>query len=343
MSERDPELVRLERQTHEEAITPWVAKHANQPGSDIVDIGYDPEKYPFQRLDVPLTPAKTRNLPNLVILTAIKFKLGQSLHSHTRARSMVKTLQDTEAYEGSSTSIAEETAAIIESGGSVDVLTDHTEKGNYRDIAQVIGALILSTGRSDYRYKSAIYLGLNMSRQGRKTHRFGRVKPLADQVSEISAIIWTMQNTDSRKEYPFPTEAVRLVARGAKVAKETMEEDGAIFGIVPAGTALELTYDSFGNPKLVRPKVELATIHKLRESRALLPVGMTKEGMLPGPMYVADVTDGLSRKERIAAGNTRVHLALRTLAQNNADLKQIPFSFTDGDGQETTIYPRHQS
>src|SRR5689334_15428631 len=58
MSKRDAEFLQLEADVHD-AMTPWIADFGeNRSGGNYFDIGYNPDKYPEQRLDVGYTPPK---------------------------------------------------------------------------------------------------------------------------------------------------------------------------------------------------------------------------------------------------------------------------------------------
>ena len=333
---RDPEIVRLESETHE-ALTPWIEEHKERgavEGSrvEVTDLGYDPDRYPAQRLDVALTPVKRRPLiPKPLLFHMMHRAISRNLGSADKTDAMIKTFRETLAFESSPYTISEEFHQRIEAGETLGVISDHTDRGDLRDLAYITAGIVLALNTRKIREQTFALVGLNISRQAIND------QSVVDKASDAFGIIWVIQDTDSRKALSIPEEAVSQANRGALRVVNKIRERGGIIGVVAAGSAMDAIKTDDG-PRLRRPEVSSGTIGILRRLDGLLPVGMASGVVLPGPMHIAQ--KGLSHREDITHRRTLVFDALYDLAQNNADLTGLPIIFDDEQGNEVTVFPQ---
>lgn len=319
----------LERETHE-ALTPWILDHAQQSNGSVSDIGYDRVRYPFQRLDTPYMPPREsiyrihiKIIPTRLIMGGIKASLAKNLGSMQKANDMIEIFRETPAIEGGDKSISQEFEERLGQEQALAVITDHLKKGDLRDIALIMGALIFSIGTKRAREQTSIMMGLNTSRQSYGPKR----KPMAEQVSQGMGIIWVMQNTGNRKKLAVPDKAVKIVNDGAKSTIEHLRQKGAAVGVVPAGTTNELV-EIDGQDVYRRPPTR-AAVSTLMAFDGILPVAMYEGSILPGSMHFPQPVDALNGRELYLEKITMVNNAMAELAINGAKLTGKPMIFED--------------
>src|SRR5207248_3085378 len=102
----------------------------------ISDLGYDPKRYPAQRLGESKTDAGplSRWVPSRVFLWVLGRKLASVLRSREKADRVIATFGDA----------APSVAGLLDSGKSVALLAGHTD--NLFDIAYALAGLQISFG-----------------------------------------------------------------------------------------------------------------------------------------------------------------------------------------------------
>ncbi|OGL35474.1 hypothetical protein A3F65_00130 [Candidatus Saccharibacteria bacterium RIFCSPHIGHO2_12_FULL_47_16b] len=329
---RDSQFVQLEQDVHA-ALTPWISSYKDRSGGEFTDIGYDPNAYPEQRLDVAYSPAKQypRFIPGRLMLKGLEKALLRHVGSKAQLNSLVKSFRQTPASAGSQTSIAGAAAKRLDNGEAIGVLVDHTEQGDLRDVGLVMGILILAMANNNYRQRAAFLVGLNMSRQAY------RGRTVAQELTKAAGIIWVMQDSENRRALDIPKEGVETVNRGAFRALMELRKQGLMLGIVPSGTAMKLVKTEAGE-QLVRPEIAEGTMNIMSGLDALLPVGMHQGRIRTGPLYAIEAK-GLSKRDRRLYGLGVAEMALHSLAEHNASLANLPVNYRDSHCRSITVNP----
>ena len=320
------QLEALEKQTHE-AMTPMIDAHIESSGGKVCDLGYDRDKYIYQRLGVAYTaPADKlygipiKVIPSRVIIGGMHASVATHLRSVRKANKMVRTFQNTQASEGSDYSIAEDIERRLRNGEAVATINDHLKRGDLRDVALIVGGIGISIGEKWVRDRSVVLLGENISREGYgKKH-----KPKVEQITQGMGIVWVMQNTDNRKELDIRSEAVKIVNDGASEAIDNLREDGLLAGIVPAGSTTLLV--SGGDGEYYHRPPTRSSVPTLAGFDAVLDVAMKDGEILPGQVHATE-TLGMSDREKLKSRLEMVDSALVSLALKNAELTGTPLVF----------------
>ena len=208
---RDRDLEQLEATVHE-AMTPWIAEFGHRSGGKFYDLGYDPVTYPEQRLDVAYTPPREFPswVPDSLLLHGLKRALVSHLGTRKKLDEAVEFLQETSANPDSKLSISSDAERRLNRGEALGVLVDHTQENDLKDVAIAIGIMIVAMNDIRYRENAAVFIGLNMSRQGYrglKKHLWQLREPkrtVASEVTKAAGVIWVMQNSRNRRATIIP-------------------------------------------------------------------------------------------------------------------------------------------
>jgi hypothetical protein len=245
----------LEGELHR-SFTPWVEEHAKRiPG--ISDLGYDPKRYPAQRLGESKTDAGvlSRWVPSPVFLWVLGRKLASVLRSRERADRVIATFGD----------VASRVAGLLNSGKNVALLAGHTD--NLFDIAYALAGLQISFGSTRYVRRTGIIVNKLMTREAfRGTPMVGTLKLLCN-------VYWVVPDTESTRRWGIPEEAARIVNSNALEALEEDLKRGVLVGIIPTGTAARHEVVD-GELRLTMPHISPGTARLLERFDAFLPVAM---------------------------------------------------------------------
>jgi hypothetical protein len=340
MINRTSEIIAAEIETHE-VLTPWVAEHNVNSNGIFTDLGYDPDKYPWQRLDVSYTPVLEipTDVPDEVVLAFIRERLIDHIGSEEKVDDMIRAYQETPAYPESVNSVAEEVNLMVARGETLGIINDHLEKGNYRDVVVNLGVLAVASQNVALRSRMDVLLGFPLTRQAVNG------KSVAQETINAAGIIWTMQNTDNRKSRPFPGLAVRVIAKGMNDAIEQRQAEGGLaIAVVPSGTGTNKVPNEFGNEVYERSDVT-PSVGIMRWWDGILPVAIRDGAVIPGPIHKIDKLSDedekkLTRRQRKIRGETMVYAALDTLSQNEANLTHTPVRYQSTGGEIKTVYPQ---
>jgi len=321
-----------------------VESYSDRSGRLHFDLGYDPEKYPYQRLDVGYTPEKHYPswIPNSLKMWRLQKQVRRHLESVDDAVNLFKNLP---ASPERDVSISDDVQSRLDNGEVIGVLVDHTESGDLRDVGLAVGTLILAMGDFSNRQRTVLTTGKNMSRQGLKLnkHWWQKKQPMitvADEISKGMGVLWVWPNSlnaNSLKNIPERGRRIVKLA-GGRALEELSDKGGVLVGTVPSGTANTVWPKKVGKADSVRPKVATETYSELAKMDALLPVATYQGRIQPG--LVHEIGSSLSSKaenrtDRIA----QVEVALRELAQRNSNLMGVNVRYTKYNGVIGIVSP----
>jgi len=250
VSEQSPEA-ELHR-----SFTAWVADHAERiPG--ISDLGYDPRRFPAQRIAESKTDAGSlsRWVPSWLFLSVLERKLASVLRSREKADRVVAEFRE----------VAPEVAALLDEGRSVALLAGHSD--NLFDVAYCLAGLQISFGTTRYLRRTGIIVNKLMTREA------FRGTPMTDTLKLLCNVYWVIPDTNSTRSWGVPEEAARIVNAGALEALEGDIERGILVGVIPTGTgARQEVVD--GTLRLTMPPISPGTARLLGQFDAFLPVAM---------------------------------------------------------------------
>lgn len=320
-------LLELEAQTHK-AMTPMIDAHISTSGNQVCDLGYDRDRYNYQRLEVAHTPASDdlfgipiEAIPSRVVMGGIQVTLAWHLRSLRKARKMPRTFQETQAFEGSNYSIAEDIEQRLQNSEAVACINEHLIRGDLRDVAIIGGGLGIAIGKKWVRDKSVVFMGKNISREGYGKRR----KPKVEQITQGLGVIWVMQNTSNRKDLDIAQEAVKIVNEAAADAIDNLRQDGLLAFIVPAGSTTLLKSDTDG-VYYHRPPTR-SSVSTLARFNAILDVAIKGGEIMPGQIHTAEDSAEMSDRDKILNRLEMVDSALVSLAIKNAEITGIPLVF----------------
>lgn len=245
----------LEAELHR-SFTAWVADHAERiPG--ITDLGYDPRRYPAQRIRESKTDAGSlsRWIPSRLFLSVLERKLGSVLRSRAKADRVVAEFRQ----------VAPEVARLLDEGRSVALLAGHSD--NLFDVAYCLAGLQISFGTTRYLRRTAIIVNKLMTREA------FRGTPMTETLKLLCNVYWVVPDTESMRSWGVPEEAARVVNAGALEALETDIERGVLVGVIPTGTGARQEIVD-GTLRLTMPPISPGTARLLRQFDAFLPVAM---------------------------------------------------------------------
>lgn len=327
MRHRDPHILELEAATHR-GYDVWGQKMVDdsQDGTSVLmpydgrrsqrinEGAYEPPLYPWIKLPF---------IPNRLVLRRIKQEMGKVMGSAQLADDMVAAFAETSAY-GGELSVADAVWQKIQARKTVAVISDHLIPGDYTDPALNLGGLIVATGKKAAREHTALVVGLNMSRMGKKNSK-GKVEEMTRKIRKGLGVIYVMQNTGTRDLMPIPEEADQIANEAGGEAMKELGKKGSILGIVPSGTAVgRETIDYYAAlPQLWRKNVGPA-IGSLLLAEAIVTVAYNGHEVRVSPLFSVAGSEG-NRKERFGM----IHEALGYLARQEADLMQLPVRYQD--------------
>jgi hypothetical protein len=245
----------LEAELHD-SFTAWVADHAQRiPG--ISDIGYDPRRYPAQRLMESKTEAGalSRWVPSPIFLRVIERKLASILRSQDNADRII----------GEFRPVAADVATLLDEKRSVALLAGHSD--NLFDVAYCLAGLQISFGVTRYLRRTAIIVNKLMTREA------FRGTPMVNTLKLLCNVYWVIPDTESTRAWGVPESAARRVNAGALQALESDLTDGVLVGIIPTGTAARQEIVD-GRLRLTMPPISSGTARLLERFDAFLPVAM---------------------------------------------------------------------
>lgn len=249
-----PDGTALESELHR-SFDPWVRDHAERIDG-ISDIGYDPKRYPAQRLEESKTEAGLMKwVPSKVFLWVLRRKLVQVLRSQEKAERVIGTFGD----------VAPGVAELLDDGRSVALLTGHTD--NLFDIAFALAGLQISFGSTRYIRRTGIIVNKLMTREA------FRGTPMVDTLKLLSNVYWVVPDTESTRRWIIPEEAARIVNSNALEALAEDLKRGVLVGVIPTGTAARHEVVD-GELRLTMPHISPGTARLLARFDAFLPVAM---------------------------------------------------------------------
>jgi hypothetical protein len=272
----------LERQMHE-GFTPWVAEHVKRSEGLIVDTGYNPDKFPSQRIDMPKTPAlaDSSRSPERV-LGELGNHYAQIMNGWSKARLQISAFRTAPAYEDSYESLAEVVANHLEDGKHIGLLTDHAE--DLFDMAKGLGGLSLAIAASrGTKYLSSFNTWVNKLMTRQYYHQISHNAITGDRVEKDIAlpyllsvgggVRWVIPDTENSQAY-IPDGAIReVVNRGAltSFAQDKKAGKGTVEVLVPAGTQMRAKAGSDGmNKYLIAPGMSESTANLLAHLDAIV-------------------------------------------------------------------------
>jgi hypothetical protein len=238
------------------SFTAWVADHAKRIAG-ISDIGYDPGRYPAQRLVEAKTEAGplSRWVPPPIFLRVLERKLASILRSRDAADRVI------DEFRG----VAPEVAALLDEKRSVALLAGHSD--NLFDVAYCLAGLQISFGTTRYIRRTGIIVNKLMTREA------FRGTPMVDTLKLLCNVYWVIPDTESTRAWGVPEGAARRVNAGALQALEKDLARGVLVGIIPTGTAARQEMVD-GRLRLTMPAISAGTARLLQRFDAFLPVAM---------------------------------------------------------------------
>jgi hypothetical protein len=272
----------LEEQMHQE-FTPWVADHALGSHGIISDTGYDPVKFPAQRIDAARTPAliESAKRPERV-LTQFYDQYARIMRGWGQARAQIEIFRRAQTTEDSGNLLINTVADYLEDGKNIGLITDHAE--GLFDMAKGLGGLSLaiSAGRgSKYIGSFNSWVNKLMTRQYYKQEKYGATtgKKIEENVyipsllSIGGGIRWVIPDTDNGKRYILEDAISKAVNIGAltSFAQDKKAGRGTVEVMVPAGTRMLPKKDDNGRIEhLVSPRIPESSANLLAHLDALV-------------------------------------------------------------------------
>lgn len=238
------------------SFTAWVADHAKRIAG-ISDLGYDPRRYPAQRIGESKTEAGalSRWVPSPIFLRVMERKLASILGSRDKSESVI----------GEFRGVAPEVARLLDEKQSVALLAGHSD--NLFDVAYCLAGLQISFGTTRYIPRTGIIVNKLMTREA------FRGTPMVDTLQLFCNVYWVIPDTESARVWGVPERAARIVNVGALEALRTDLARGVLVGIIPTGTAARQEIVD-GTLRLTMPPISAGTARLLEQFHAFLPVAM---------------------------------------------------------------------
>lgn len=255
----------LEEELHH-SFTAWAGDHAERI-EGISDLGYDPKRYPAQRLVESKTEAGllSRWVPSWVFLRVLRRKLASVLRSREKADRVIRTFHD----------VAPGVAKLLDEGKSIALLAGHTD--NLFDIAYALAGLQVSFGSTRHIRRTGIIVNKLMTREA------FRGTPMVDTLKLLSNVYWVVPDTESTRRWGIPEEAARIVNANALEALEEDLKRGVLVGVIPTGTAARLEQVD-GELRVTMPHISPGTVRLLSRFDAFLPVAMWNDVPQAAPL-----------------------------------------------------------
>lgn len=245
----------LEVELHS-SFTAWAADHAKRIRG-VSDVGYDPRRYPAQRIRESKTGAGalSRWVPSPIFLRVLERKLASVLRSRENADRIVGEFRD----------VAPDVARLLDERRSVALMAGHSD--NLFDVAYCLAGLQISFGTTRYLRRTGIIVNKLMTREA------FRGTPMTDTLKLLCNVYWVIPETQSTRAWGVPESAARTVNTGALQALQTDIASGVLIGVIPTGTAARQEVVE-GRLRLTMPPISAGTARLLEQFDAFLPVAM---------------------------------------------------------------------
>jgi len=247
-------------------FTAWVADHA-QRIRGISDLGYDPRRYPAQRIGESKTEAGALAhwVPSPIFLRVIERKLAGVLRSRDNADRVI----------GEFRGVAAEVARLLDEKRSVALVAGHSD--NLFDVAYCLAGLQVSFGTTRYISRTGIIVNKLMTREA------FRGTPMTDTLKLLCNVYWVIPDTESTRTWGVPEEASRAVNLGALEALTADLPRGVLVGVIPTGTSARQEIVD-GALRLTMPPISAGTARLLKRFDAFLPVAMWNDVPSAAPL-----------------------------------------------------------
>jgi|GEM_PF-4491263 len=317
------ELLELEVSMHR-SFEPWTLAHSSEDGSSISYLGYDPDRYPEQRITEYVTPAKLPELPfgletrlpdSAIMFGLREIVLAKTLGGRAVARQIVKDFKETPAYpdQPNSPGVANEVARLLDDGKNVAMIVAH----KYRpDVGIGLGAEAVAMGKTRYIYENNWQIINKLM-----TAQEYQGKSLTEKTRGVGRIAWVIPPGKSTSLYDVPRRAMIEVGRGSgEVLEEALDDPrtGVNLAVAPTKAGMLPVKNEAGEVVGWRfPEIEGAAQTMLDPMDAALPFAFNKDvagkvSWQVGNLITPPEMPGLSQSENSKLYMDLVMLDLKT-------------------------------
>lgn len=324
----------LELEMHHD-FDEWVADHNHRTGGKIKDSGYDPEKYPQQRIDVVTSPAlidiAQTEKQKVAACEELKLQYAVIMGSYAAARAQINAFKEAPAFEDSSELLVDTVANYIEDGKSIGLISDHAE--GLFDMAVGQGGLSLAL---EAKFDTPLYINrfnswVNklMTRQTveQQTYSAKNRKVINKNVyipyllSIGGGIRWVIPDTENGSHYisdPAISKAVNLGALKS-FTQDKKSKKGTVEVLVPSGTQMRAKRDS--NQKLeylIAPSIPESSANLLSHLEAIITFSSWSGRVSVSKLIELNYQSRNERAERMPHLASEISRLMREQTQNLA-------------------------
>ena len=303
------------------ALDGWVANHVQRHSGSISELPYDPQRYPFQRLDVHKTEAaeEVASLPGKQGYEILINLLGSSIGGQHNAEHFIGQFRQ----ERGGRTLSHQLNALLAAGQNIALLTPHTELD---DVAKTMLAATIALNRLQQNNHNGIVVNKLMTRQA--YHGI----PVPQVLSQFSSLYWVIPDTGSTAKWDIDEEHKRAVNFGGLRAlfDDLRHKKGMLVALAPTGTEIIRRQEG----RLELPKISDVSARVLGGFDAYLPVTIWRDKS--SGIYTAGVGrlqerdelfGSIGRLGRHQAQAAAAHLLALSLAEQVAELSAQPISY----------------
>ena len=290
-----------------EALGRWADAHRGRyQGMSVLE--YDPDTYPYQRLDEFTTAAGA--VADAETFAGLRPALRAGYLDAMGSRGAAAL----EALAGGA--VVGEIGSLLAAGKSVAVLATHAD--GLDDVGIYSGGLALSFADSSLVRRNATILNKVMSREAYKG------VPIADLFSSFATVYWVIPESEQATRLGVAREAAAYVNTKALRALVSDMRTGIAVTMAPTGTAMQVETDDDGGITAVRvPPLGDSTVGLMCKFAAYVVAGLWEERAALGPLtFVPDHGTGAGRVER-QRGAVRGDVT-RTMVELTESLADVP-------------------
>jgi hypothetical protein len=326
--------IALEKQMHD-YFTPWVAEHSRSTHGKIRDTGYNPNKYPSQRIDVTYSQAliETRIDP-VKALGELSNQYAVIMGQFATSRAQIAAFQEAKAFDTGDDLLVDAVIEYLDQGKAVGLVTDHAE--GLFDMAKGQGGLSLAISKSrrgennspvGTKHLASFKAWVNklMTRQDivqETTNAYGKGIKKNIHVPYLLSIgggvRWVIPDTENGRQFISDEAITNTVNRGAlkSFAADKKAAVGSVEVMVPSGTRMVAKKDDKGRAEyLVAPPFSDTSANLLSHLDAVITFSSWAGRISIGKLIEINYASRSERAERTAELAQKIREVLRNQTQ----------------------------